>query len=391
MIYPRTSKKLIKFGWDKPLPAYVRDHLALMEQRPFDGFVIRLPAEAGGGEVFDPQRWRQSTVAAREHELAILANLPRSTVFRHNFVVLYGASTMDWFSDADWAIVLEHTRYCAEAAKAAECVGICWDPESYHDLNPWNFPQLPSRNTHSYAEHAHIVRQRGVEFVQALQEVMPGLTIFALRLLSDFADGSPFAQHLFGLRDPELLQAQIANSFWGLHAAFINGMLAGANPDVTLIDGNEDAYYYTSALEFYHSVQSIRDDGLLLVEPELRGKFRAQYRIGHAVAVDYTSGNWSDLPTFPAYLSQQALELSPAQQIEWFEHNCYYALASSDEYLWCYSEDQNWWTGEGVPPGYEAALRSARQKYETGQPLVSQIAEVLATARVRIKARVSQE
>jgi hypothetical protein len=37
--------------------------------------------------------------------------------------------------------------------------------------------------------------------------------------------------------------------------------------------------------------------------------------------------------------------------------------------VWVYSEKMNWWTGEHVPPGADDALRSARNKFESGQSL----------------------
>src|ERR1035441_2353600 len=60
--------------------------------------------------------------------------------------------------------------------------------------------------------------------------------------------------------------------------------------------------------------------------------------------------------------------LTPAERLHWFEHNAYYALTTSDEYVWCYSEQMNWWQDK-LPEGAEAALRSARTKLANGQPL----------------------
>lgn len=45
---------------------------------------------------------------------------------------------------------------------------------------------------------------------------------------------------------------------------------------------------------------------------------------------------------------------------KWFKHNAYWALATTDKYVWCYSERTNWWTGKGIPLGCEKAIRSAR-------------------------------
>src|SRR5262245_1647817 len=37
-----TRKKLIEFGWDEPSTAFLREHIAEMEQTPFDGVVFNV-------------------------------------------------------------------------------------------------------------------------------------------------------------------------------------------------------------------------------------------------------------------------------------------------------------------------------------------------------------
>ena len=98
-----------------------------------------------------------------------------------------------------------------------------------------------------------------------------------------------------------------------------------------------------------------------------------------ALYIDQTLGRRT-VPTTGHYLT-------PEQQLKFFEHNVYYALTTSDEYVWCYSERMNWWlppekAGEhgALPPGVEEALVSARQKYEAGKPLGYDIAEMIAAA-----------
>jgi hypothetical protein len=387
VIYQTPPKKLLMFGWNMPSPAFLRDNRPLIEQTPFDGVCIKLPASAGGGDVFDIVQWRGVSQPARDAELGVLAAIQPGEKLTDNFVVLYGASTMDWFSDGDWDTVLEHTRFCAHAARISGCKGVCWDAEPYHDINPWRYITLPTRDAHSFAEHVAIVRKRGAQFARALHEGFPGLTVFSLRLLSDYADASPFSQHVFNLRDTQARERQLADGWWSLHWAFINGMLEGLGPGGTLVDGNEEAYYYTSELEFHKIHTELRHDALMFIPPELRDRYRAQYRVGHAVSVGYTSGAWADAISFPDYLRKQALELSPVERARWFEHNTYHALASADEYVWVYSEPEDWWTGERVPPGYAEALVSAKLKHHAGEPLGFEIEARLRAAREAIKAR----
>ena len=387
MLYPTPHKKTIEFGWDMPSPTFFRDNLREMEKRPFQGVTIRLPDDAGGGNVFDVQKWDKSTPAARERELAVLASLPRSEKLTDNFLTLYGASTMEWFSDTDWKKVIENVRFCAKAAKLGGFKGLCWDAEPYGGHNPWRLQEQPEVKKHTFAEYSQQTRKRGAQFMRAIQEEFPGLTILALRWLSDFQDASPFSQHLFPIRDAKQRQETLEGAWWALHPAFLNGVLDAAKPDITLIDGNEDAYFYTSAIEFFRIAKELRQDALMLVAPQNRRKYAAQYQVGHAVSIDYTTGAWAEVLSFPDYLKKQALELTPTQRLQWFEHNAYYALTTADEYIWCYSEDMNWWTGKNVPPGIEEALRAAQRKVEAGEPLGFTIEATLQAARTKLKAK----
>src|SRR5690242_19773114 len=44
------TKKLIEFGWDEPDTAYLRQHIAVMEQTPFDGCVYHLSYDKPDGK-----------------------------------------------------------------------------------------------------------------------------------------------------------------------------------------------------------------------------------------------------------------------------------------------------------------------------------------------------
>jgi hypothetical protein len=66
----------------------------------------------------------------------------------------------------------------------------------------------------------------------------------------------------------------------------------------------------------------------------------------------------------------------------WFEHNTYWALYTTNEYVWRYSERMNWWKDQ-TPPGLEAAIVSAREKIAVGKPLGFDIGPLIATAGKR--------
>lgn len=385
-------KRIIEIGQDIPTPDHVRANIRTMEQRPFDGVAMRLPHDVGGGLVFDVAVW-DATAAQRadkqRQEVETLSSIEWGSRFTDNFVMLYARSTMDWFSDGDWAKVVEHVRFCARAAETGGCRGVLWDPEPYtrntSAINPWVYRQQPGHEGRTFADYERKVRERGAQFMAALQEEFPGLHVLAMRILSDFAEGSPFTKPLLGIRDSRTRAERLSHSYYGLHPAFLNGMLDAAASDVVITDANEDAYYYTSAIEYYRIYKVLRQDALVLVAPENHIKYRSQVRVGQAASVDYVVGRWAGrLGGFPRALTCQALELTPEQQAQWLEHNVYYALETADKYVWIWTERPlNWWTGEGIPPGIEDAIRSARRKHERHEPLAFAVERMLEEARGR--------
>jgi len=168
--------------------------------------------------------------------------------------------------------------------------------------------------------------------------------------------------------------------------AFYNGILEGAAPGTILVDGNESAYYYESPDEFYRAYHLIRQRAQTLVPEPLRKKYNAQVQAGMALYIDQTLAKRTTETT--------SHFLSPEQQLKFFEHNVYYALTTSDEYVWCYSERMNWWLprekvekDRALPAGVEESLISARQKYEQGKPLGYDIKDMIEAARLKRKSK----
>ena len=158
-----------------------------------------------------------------------------------------------------------------------------------------------------------------------------------------------------------------------LMPAFFNGMLDAAAPGVTFIDGNEHAYYYESPDAYYRSYHLMKQRAQALVAEENRPKYISQAQAGMALYVDEVLGRRKNKKTTGFYLI-------PEKRLRFFEHNTYYALTTTDEYVWLYSETMNWWT-DSVPEGLEAAVISARQKYEQGKPLGYDITDMIKEAR----------
>ena len=353
------KKKLIEYGWDVPTPAFVRDHIREMEKRPFDGLMMRL---AGGnrGKVFHGGRYREEDFAA---DFAALEAIEWER-FKDNFLMMYAASDMDWYNDDDWANVRFNVALMARAAKAGGC-HLTFDAEPY-GANPWHYPTQKHAAGKSFAEYRAVARKRGAEFMAAIQQELPTAVVHTFFTFS-------YATHFAKNPDP---YAALEKHHYGLYFDFLNGMLDAAGPGITLTDGNEGSYYYQDSERFFRSYHAMRQTGLALVAPENIAKFLTQTQASQALYVDHLFALRSR-----QYLSHH---MTPAERALWFQHNVYWAMTTTDEFVWLYSEKMNWWQNK-VPEGLEEAVRAARASLDAGKPLGYAMDDIVAAAKEREK------
>jgi len=375
----RLRKKIVEYGWDVPYPDFVRDNIREMEKRPFDGIIFRTNEF---NHAFDIRPWKQADPSAGsgqalQAQLDTLAQI-KWQKFGDNFLTLYAANkwNMDWFDDEHWKVIVKNMKLFSLAVRSGHCVGVCFDPEPY-GTDPWVYPGLYKDK--SFGEVADQVRRRGRQFISALQEHMPNLRILSFFMLGLFRD-------VVDEPDPEVRQQKLLRKRYILLPAFCNGMLEGAAPGTILIDGNESAYYYESPDEYYRGYHLIRQRAQSLVHEPLREKYNAQVQAGMALYIDQTLAKRTTETT--------SHFLTPERQLKFFEHNVYYALTTTDQYVWCYSERMNWWLPREkvakdriLPAGVEEALISARQKYEQGKPLGYDIKNMIESARQKRRSK----
>jgi len=357
------GKKLIEYGWDVPTPAQMNLELASMEKRPFDGLIFRLN---GGHNAFVTKPLEAEKFA---EDARILPRLQFHR-FRNNFVLIWGspAADFDWFDDSQWSIIETNAKLLVSIAQAAPLRGICFDPEPY-DFKLWDYSKQHRTNPYAFAEYRAKVRQRGAQLMRAFEEKMPGATILTFFHVSVFDRFSDLPE--------EERAKRLAREGWGLMPDFFVGMLEGASTQARFIDGNENSYYYTSREQYFRAYHAIHQRGLGLVPPELREKYARQVQAGQALYVDHNFALRQ--PNTEKYLSYK---MTPEERARWFEHNTYWALYTSDEFVWCYSERMNWWKDQ-TPPGLEEAIVSARQKLAEGKPLGFDIEPLIEAVRKR--------
>jgi hypothetical protein len=345
---PNLEKKIIEYGWDVPTSAEVRANIKSMEHRPFDGVIFRLTL---CNTPLVPTRFEESAFAQDFEDVSSIA----WGTFTDNFVIMWAASNQDWFDDSQWEIIANNARLVAKAARLGKCVGVCFDPEPYGD-NPWSYADAARHAEKTFAEYQAMAKARGKQFIDAIEDEFPNprvLTFFMMSLFSDWCKPITDAER----------EAVMAESPYALYPAFLNGMLKGANLETAIIDGNEASYGYGSAESFYAGFHLMSQGALRLVDSDLRRKYHAQVQAGQALYIDENYGLWDSGKSSNGIPSKS---FAPKQGPNSFMENVYWAMQTSDRYVWCYSENMNWWTGVNIPDGCEDSIRNAKALIQNG-------------------------
>jgi hypothetical protein len=354
----KVKKRLLELGWDTPSPAHIKANITAMEQRPFSGTAVRLSV---GQNIFKKVAYPDSAFTQDRSDLSTTT----FTKLTDNFVSIFSTAEngWSWFSDSDWAASQTNAVNFAKTAKAGKLKGFFFDAEPYGN-NAWLY-SAERYPTQSFATVQAKVRQRGAAFMSAVQTEMPNIKIMLL----------------FGVT---IVKAQternggvLQNAEWTLWASFVDGMLDVIGPQVQLIDGDEESYYYTAAQnfdDFRLRKRSTRD----YVSSENRVNYDNQVRVAHAVYIDGTLNLWKSslfLGHFFANDTDRKL---------WLEFTIYHGLRASDEYLWVYSENMDWWNAKGggfvLPDGVEAAVARALQNIDSNQPLTITVSQSMLDA-----------
>ncbi|WP_309730090.1 hypothetical protein [Chamaesiphon sp. OTE_75_metabat_556] len=352
------SKKLIEYGWDAPPPNFFRQQIREMEQRPFDGVILKLNA---GKEVFKKTAYPTSAFTQDRRDLAATT----STKLTDNFVVMWSGmdAGWDWFDDRDWAAAEKNIYNFAKTAKAGRFKGIAFDSEPYTTTSPWKYYQQPQQQQKTFDQYQQQVRQRGAQFVRVVQSAQPGTQVLAFGLLSWLKDlwATPI--------EATKLQQQLARHDYGLWPAFVNGMLDAAQPSTTIVEGHEWAYYFYKTAWFDATRDAIFNRARrLFVAPKNQRKYDRQVKLGQAVYLDLVLDALPGGVKDPRTGKTTQHFLSPADRFRLLEHNVYHSLRTSDRYTWLYSESADWWQNQ-IPPSAEATIRRAQAKIRRGQPL----------------------
>ena len=337
------GKKLVQYA---PCDtAFVRQHVNEMEKIPLDGIAITVYGKDSSGKYTRGLSWEAFTKNRgnpEDYQNAI--NNLKATKFRRftdNFIVMNShPGTVDWF-DPDWSIVAHNAACLARVAKQGGCKGLMLDPEMYGEPpRPWSYAKLPDelRKAHSYTEYRAMARQRGREFIRAINKEFPDVVFFTL-----------FGNSLSLMAAHSEARTPYGDSLYTLYSAFLDGILDAATPQTVLVDAYEWAYGYRRREQFVKARDIILREGRDLSANPV--EFAKHVRAGFGVWADcasYMTG-WHPEDFSKNYFTPAGLRAS-----------LNYALEVSDHYVWVYSERVKWWDQPNVPKEYVDALRLAR-------------------------------
>ena len=371
-VYPyySTNKKILTmqgyryYDWS----ANLKENLETMQaQRPYIDGVIFHNGNTYGQPLFafNNEIWTEKSL--RFDELTIIAK--KWTKFTDNFIWIWGHSKNvdpDFFNDTLWTKIIKNTELLGKALKIADCKGIMFDAEFYSEsstYSPWwftipfNNPKhvgVPPYSAKTFDEVADKARQRGKEYVQALQVNMPKITILTTFLYS----------YIWAYCYDDMKKLPVSQ--YGLLGAFANGMLEGLNPGSTLIDGNETAYYVDETRKYFEYSDQMDykfnriDAPAKLCDSVVLKKWNEQGQVAMATYLDkcynrYAPESWS----------------TPDYQSKWMTHNIYNSLLASEQYVWVWMEGMDFWKAENAPPGVDVYkdIKDAVEKLRKGEAL----------------------
>lgn len=367
------SKKLIDAGIytmdSKVNASWLAEHPEFTTRHPFDGIAIRLPLSAEWckkeglpeGTQFDDVVWKTRPVPF-EAVSATIADLNRTKwgQLTDNFLWwnLRGGvdelKSADLDSADDWKVIEHNAALAARICKESGVKGLLFDTEQYGAYPGTTFAYPFGKSK------PDVVRKRGQAWIRAVQKECPDIVVL---FTFGWAPDLEAAKFLAGVKE------------------FINGVLDGIEGNARLVHGYENTFYYGQVAGSRFTNHGFRGDRARYDEAvasmrewssycsDLK-KFKSHVRIGMAAWLESDPWNlWSGWP-------------SGTKDTIW--SNLPLALATSEEYVWLWSEHTNFLHTHTDPlPGqtglnpYLASL--ANQTFNTGREAAPKIEEDFAT------------
>ena len=235
---------------------------------------------------------------------------------------------VDWFDDAGWKEIADHFGISGWIAKQGGLKGIVFDAEPYaKPFAIFDYKAALNRTKYTFAQYQEKARQRGRETMKAFSLEYPDATILTFFLLSYLTKNDSWLGAVSPVDHPDALLMHNYN----LLPAFLDGWLDAAPPTMTIVDGDENGYFYRTPEEFFVSATKTKSSALSLISPENHTRYRTQVEVG-----------------FGVYLDAHAAVLKsryyiPGADAEMLTKNVASALSATDRYVWIYGEEGQFW------------------------------------------------
>ncbi len=329
-----------------------REHIDTI---PFDGFVVNIPASwmvMNGLPMAKAEidSWLQPLKGAYQH-------------VNHNFVEIMIDDPGDVFDDRAWRITVENWRRMAAAARDAGFVGIFFDNEEYKET--WlDYPEDYPGTKRTLEEYRAQTQLRGRQIMEAIVSEFPEIVLVVYH-----------GPYISEPKTPLEVIARQAPEPDGtdLSGALFVGFLEGLGPKATLVDGGE-VYAYRTLEDFQRSYDwrkygmPSEETDSELIPPSLRAVWPERVSIGFGL---------HNLP-FPRDMTMSPRILRSALEN---------ALLTADDYVWLFTDRDNWLIPGGMPRCWFEAVTEARKAAglpEQGRwvPVATPVATPAASPRV---------
>jgi hypothetical protein len=346
---------------------FLRDHVREIEQGPFDGLTV----DVGLGD--EPWGATQYTRAQFDAEVELLRSTPFSKLTDNFQMFNARAGGVDWFDDEAFSVVVGNARVAAEIVRDAGLRGLFFDVEQY-DRPVWALPPADeSERLAAYEAQAH---RRGIEFMTAILEVVPDITIIATVSFSEIfrsvcLQGSPIAEDRYRLLPAFLDGMAEARAVARAPALIVDGFLgsyAAHDPRAfsvfrELIQGNWDgvvARWYPGLESYRFATGTIAWDAepALKCAADVRSKLSRDMPSAFGIMVDFDGLLDMRFHTDPDefgmnFFTPDALAATVSA-----------ALGSAERYVYVWTATIDWIgvsTQPRVPDAYMQAVAAARQ------------------------------
>ncbi len=366
----RSRPKLLYAATNEPTGitdlTYLRDRVTRLNQGPFDGLTL----DVGLGD--EPWGDVSYTRAMFDPEVELLRSIPFAKL-SDNFQMFNAArGAVDWFDDPAFAILIGNARVAAEVVRDAGLRGIFFDVEAFADA-AWTLPRVPEGTP--FASFETQARARGAQFMTAMLEVMPDITILLTVSFSEvfravcLAGASPeedrysmlpaFLDGMFQARATLQSPAQIIDGFVASYAA--------RNPESfpvyrELIQGNwrglqERWLPGIVSFRFGTGVIDWDDQARITCAPDIQGKLTRDLPVAFGVRFDADTLIGGDFHTVPTDFGMNFFTPDTLATV------LTAALASAEKYVFLWSHTVDWLGASSArppPAEYVQAVTRAR-------------------------------